>query len=102
MNPKIMLISITKQLREPNVVLDEIVNKIELNRKTCDKLKTIAAKIIIKRMTKTFIINDDKEYLFNLNLEDFDELDVKIFKLYLVQELISYYKFNIIGFFEIE
>tara|TARA_B100001115_G_C15561509_1_gene267588 strand:- start:266 stop:505 length:240 start_codon:yes stop_codon:yes gene_type:complete len=79
-----------------------MISKIELNKKACDTLKRIAGLIITKNMTKTFTVTKNNEYIFNLNFEDLDERDIEKFKIYLIQECISYYKFNSIGFFEIE
>lgn len=101
MNNK-LFISITKLNREPNIILNEMISKIESNKNACDTLKRIAGLIITKNMTKTFTVNNDNEYIFNLNFEDLDERDIEKFKIYLIQECISYYRFNSIGFFEIE
>lgn len=101
MNNK-LFVSISKLNREPNIVFNEMISKIESNKNACDTLKRIAGLIITKNMTKTFTITKDKEYIFYLNFEDLDENEVQRFKMYLIQECISYYKFNSIGFFEIE
>ncbi len=97
-----LFISITKLNREPNIILNEMISKIESNKNACDTLKRIAGLIITKNMNKTFTVTNDNEYIFNLNFEDIDEKDIEKFKMYLIQECISYYKFNSIGFFEIE
>tara|TARA_E500000178_G_C16415635_1_gene484937 strand:- start:68 stop:373 length:306 start_codon:yes stop_codon:yes gene_type:complete len=97
-----LFILISKLNREPNIILNEIISKIESNKNACDTLKRIAGLIITRNMTKTFSVTKDKEYLFNLCFSDLDERDIGKFKMYLIQECISYYKFNSIGFFEIE
>lgn len=97
-----LFISITKLNREPNIILNEMISKIESNKNACDTLKRMAGLIITKNMTKTFTVTNDNEYIFNLNFEDLNERDIEKFKIFIIQECISYYKFNSIGFFEIE
>lgn len=102
MENKKILISIIKHKREPNNVLYEIISNTELSNKSCDTLKKIAASIITKKLTQSYKINREIEYVFNFELNEFEESDIKKFKLYLIQECILYYKYNTIGFFEIE